>query len=211
MKTPTTVAMETKVCHVIKLWTSFEKNLIQEEHGLQHVGLLWKKVTKSSVNRKSPGTNSFPMFCRLRNSPVTYMSIDGCGCSSDYRRRLTVRMCPAFSGRYVRSLLKNTCISSNGWHIFWSIWRFSWAANNASPQKRWSFDKDSLNFHTDMFVRTPHKEIRTNSEWIISWDANDRWGSEDLAAHSNKLWSRPFVDHTVFSIAGISIYKLLPG
>ena len=30
LKTPKTVAMETKVCHVIKLWTSFQlqKNLI---------------------------------------------------------------------------------------------------------------------------------------------------------------------------------------
>ena len=28
LKTPKTVAMETKVCHVIKLWTSFPKNLI---------------------------------------------------------------------------------------------------------------------------------------------------------------------------------------
>ena len=27
-KTLKTVAMETKVCHVIKLWTSFQKNLI---------------------------------------------------------------------------------------------------------------------------------------------------------------------------------------
>ena len=28
LKTPKSVAMETKVCHVIKLWTSFQKNLI---------------------------------------------------------------------------------------------------------------------------------------------------------------------------------------
>ena len=28
LKTPKTVAMETKVCHVIKLWTSFQKNSI---------------------------------------------------------------------------------------------------------------------------------------------------------------------------------------
>ena len=27
-KTPKTVAMKTKVCYVIKLWTSFQKNLI---------------------------------------------------------------------------------------------------------------------------------------------------------------------------------------
>ena len=28
LKTPKTVAMETKVCHVIKIWTSFQENLI---------------------------------------------------------------------------------------------------------------------------------------------------------------------------------------
>ena len=28
LKTPKTVATETKVCHVIKFWTSFQKNLI---------------------------------------------------------------------------------------------------------------------------------------------------------------------------------------
>ena len=28
LKTPKTVAMKTKVCHVIKFWTSFQKNLI---------------------------------------------------------------------------------------------------------------------------------------------------------------------------------------
>ena len=27
-KPPKTVPMETKVCHVIKLWTSFQKNLV---------------------------------------------------------------------------------------------------------------------------------------------------------------------------------------
>ena len=35
LKTPKSVAMETKVCHVIKLWTSFQKNsrvLGQQEH-----------------------------------------------------------------------------------------------------------------------------------------------------------------------------------
>ena len=39
LKTPETVAMKTKVCHVIKLWTSFQKLncrlFIQEEHGFQ--------------------------------------------------------------------------------------------------------------------------------------------------------------------------------
>ena len=28
LKTPKTVAVETKVCHVIKLWTNFQKNLV---------------------------------------------------------------------------------------------------------------------------------------------------------------------------------------
>ena len=91
----------------------------------KHVGLLWK-VTKSSVNRKLLGTNSFLTFCRLRNSLVTHMSINECGCSSNYHQRINVGMCPAISGRYVRSPLKNTCISSNGSQIFRSIWLFLW-------------------------------------------------------------------------------------
>ena len=43
--TPNMVAMETKVCHVIKLWTSFQKKLdsrllVQEEHGFQKGGTM---------------------------------------------------------------------------------------------------------------------------------------------------------------------------
>ena len=55
----------------------------------------------------SPSIRSFPTFCKFRIFLVTHMSIDQGGSSSSYRQRHAALMCPAISGRYVRSLLKN--------------------------------------------------------------------------------------------------------
>ena len=51
--THNTVVMENKVCHVIKLWTSFQKKLnskllVQEEHGFQKDGTMYPPGRRSS-------------------------------------------------------------------------------------------------------------------------------------------------------------------
>ena len=57
LKTPKTVAMEIKVCHVVKLWTSFQEKLnsrllVQEKHGFQNGALCAPLATGA---QKKPG------------------------------------------------------------------------------------------------------------------------------------------------------------
>ena len=120
------------------------------------------------------------------------MPIDQGVRSSNYRQWLTIGMPPAISGRYVRSVLKNTCtcVSSSDLRIFRSIWLFLWFRQQRFALETASFAKDSLNFHT--FLYEPCQRNQSRSESIIFWDTNDRWGSEDFAAH--------FKQHIVTSI-----------
>ena len=68
--------METKVCHVIKIWTSFQKInsrlLVQEEHGFQKGA----QCDPLASGAKKPGLDRVKLFPWQRSNCIVTFGLD---------------------------------------------------------------------------------------------------------------------------------------